>query len=137
MILSHLEVLLQTPQQFPVHVSGLGHAEALLLGLTEPVLEDAAVFVGAVQFPAQILQLVNLLLQVVVPDLLHLGSQLVHFILENSYFYDIYVTCVFFVQYGFREAGTQIVSLKAVENEPQCFKCHCSCWILGLPINIC
>lgn len=76
-----LQVLLQTAQQLPVHVARLSHPQALLLGLPQAVLQDAAVLVGPVQLPPQLLQLVDLLLQVVVSHLLHLGPQLLHFIL--------------------------------------------------------
>lgn len=79
-----LQVLLQTPQQLSVHLASLGHSQALLLGLPQAVLQDAAVLVGAVQFPAQLLLLVHLLLQVAVAHLLHLRPQLVHFILRKK-----------------------------------------------------
>lgn len=83
--LTDLQVLLQTTQQLSVHVASLRHPQALLLGLSQPVLQDAAVLVGAVQFPSQLLQLIDLLLQVAVSHLLHLRPQLVNFILGDAH----------------------------------------------------
>lgn len=83
--LTNLQVLLQTTQQLSVHVASLRHPQALLLGLSQPVLQDAAVLVGAVQFPSQLLQLIYLLLQVAVSHLLHLRPQLVNFILGGTH----------------------------------------------------
>lgn len=82
--ITDLQVLLQAAQHLAVHMASLSDSQALLLGLTQTVLEDAAVLVGAVQFPPQLLQLVDLLLQVAVSHLLHLCPQLVHFILEDT-----------------------------------------------------
>lgn len=79
-----LQVLLQTTEQLSVHVAGLRDPQALLLRLSQAVLQDAAALVGAVQLPSQLLQLVDLLLQVAVSHLLHLRPQLVHFILRHT-----------------------------------------------------
>lgn len=81
---AHLQVLLQAAEQLSVHVTGLRHPQALLLGLPQAVLQDAAVLVGAVQLPPQLLQLVDVLLQVTVPHLFHLRPQLIHFILSGA-----------------------------------------------------
>lgn len=60
--ITDLEVLLQTSEQLSIHVAGLGDPQALLLCFPQAVLQDAAVLVGSVQFSAQLLQLVDLLL---------------------------------------------------------------------------
>lgn len=81
--LPDLQILLQAAQQISIHLACLSHPQTLLLRLSQAVLQDAAVLVGAVQLPSQLLQLVDLLLQVAVSDLLHLCTQLLHFILRT------------------------------------------------------
>ncbi|TNN88482.1 hypothetical protein EYF80_001265 [Liparis tanakae] len=54
---------IKTTEHLSVHMAGLCDPQALLLGFPQPVLQDAAVLVGAVQISPQLLQLVDLLLQ--------------------------------------------------------------------------
>ena len=81
---SDLDIVLQAPDQLPVHLSGLSHPDAAALGLAEPVLQDAAGLVGLLQLQPQLLQLVHLLLLKHVPHLHHLAVQLLHLILGGG-----------------------------------------------------
>lgn len=81
---SDLDVVLQTPDQLPVHLSRLSHANAAALGLAEAVLQDATGLVGLLQLQPQLLQLVNLLLLEHVAHLQHLAAKLLHLILKQT-----------------------------------------------------
>lgn len=81
---AHLNVVLQTPDQLPVHLPRLSHPNAPALGLAEAVLQDAAAFVGLLQLQPQLLQLVHLLLLEHVSHLQHLAAKLLHLILQQT-----------------------------------------------------
>ena len=81
---SDLDVVLQTPDQLPVHLSSLSHSDAPALSLTKAVLKDATGFFGLFQLQPQLLQLVHLLLLEHVTHLQHLTTKLLHLILVKT-----------------------------------------------------
>lgn len=78
---SDLDIVLQAPDQLPVHLPGLSYSDAAALGLAEAVLQDAAGLVGLLQLQLQVLQLVHLLLLKHVAHFQHLTAKLLHLIL--------------------------------------------------------
>lgn len=83
MDLTHLQVLLQASDELPVHLPCFRHFQALLLGFPESVLQDSAVLVSTVQLSPELLQLVPVLLQIAIPHLLHLCTELIQLVLGN------------------------------------------------------
>lgn len=79
-----LDVVLQAPDQLPVHLPRLSHPDAAALGLAEAVLQDATGLVCLLQLQAQLLQLVHLLLLEHVTHFQHLAAELLHLILGQT-----------------------------------------------------
>lgn len=59
--LTHLQVLLQASDKFPVHLPCFGHFQTFLLSLPESVLQDPAILVSTVQLSPELLQLITIL----------------------------------------------------------------------------
>lgn len=83
--MSDLNVVLQAPDQFSVHLSGLSHPDAATLGLAEAVLQDATRLLGLLQLQPQLLQLVHLLLLEHVSHFQHLTAKLLHLVLWQKH----------------------------------------------------
>lgn len=79
-----LDIVLQAPDQLPVHLSRLSHSDAAALSLAEAVLQDATRLVGLLQLQPQLLQLVHLLLLEHVTHFNHLTAKLLHLILGQT-----------------------------------------------------
>lgn len=81
---SDLDIVLQAPDQLPVHLSRLSHPDTAALSLAEAVLQDATGLVGLLQLQPQLLQLVHLLLLEHVTHFQHLAAKLLHLILGQT-----------------------------------------------------